>query len=537
MAVAIVGRTGSGKSFTAKGLVETDLQAGASVCVVDPTGVWWGLRLSPDGESPGHPVVIFGGAHADIEITPDQGGEIAGLVSSGRVAQSVIDIAEMSGAEQTRFLTAFIEALFSLNRQPLRLVLDEADIMAPQNPLPEQRRLQGAANKIIRRGRVKGFRPVMITQRPAVIDKSVLSQIDTLIAMRLTSPQDRKAIEDWVKGNADADEARQVIDSLASLSVGEGWYWAPAEGVLERKQFPAISSFDSGRTPQQGDVARDIRPLSQAGLDEIRAVLAAKEKPAIPKAASKVTAPLAEFAAAEQRGYERGKADGYRLGLIDGMDRSREVIAGAMQQLQTPSGKTPEQHRPDPPVGSSKPLPERTSGRNSAGLKPALQRIVNALGLWRHFGFHEIERARACVVAGYSPKASTFGVYIGELVQANLVVASSPGKIALTDAGQQHVRGVDYAGGSSIRDIARGLLKPQEARVFDAIADRWPGEISRGDLADAVGLSRTASTLGVYLGAASSLGLVEVSRPGFVRAVDWIFAGSDLALPSGADHG
>lgn len=527
MAVAIVGRTGSGKSFTAKGLVEQDLASGANVCVVDPTGVWWGLRLSPDGESPGFPVVIFGGTHADIEITPDQGGEIAGLISAGRVPQSVVDIADMSGAEQTRFLTVFLETLFTLNRQPLRLVLDEADIMAPQNPLPEQRRLQGAANKIIRRGRVKGFRPVMITQRPAVIDKSVLSQIDTLIAMRLTSPQDRKAIETWVQGNADAVEARQVLDSLASLSVGEGWHWAPAEGVLERKRFPAISSFDSGRTPQPGEAARQVRPLSQAGLDEIRVSLAPKAQ--APAATAKADAPVDQdkIAAAERRGYERGRAEGYRQGLIHSLDRAREVLAGAIEQLRAP---------PDVPRVSERPAACKGGGASATSadgpLKPALQRVVNALGIWRHLGFEEIERARASVVAGYSPKASTFGVYIGDLVQSGLVVASSPGKIALTDAGQQQVRGVDYADGVSIRHVARGLLKAQEARIFDAIADRWPGEISRSDLADAVGLSRTASTLGVYLGGVSSLGLVEVSRPGFVRAVDWVFAGEATQAPS-----
>lgn len=36
--IAIVGATGSGKTFTAKGLLEPPLSAGARVCVIDPTG-------------------------------------------------------------------------------------------------------------------------------------------------------------------------------------------------------------------------------------------------------------------------------------------------------------------------------------------------------------------------------------------------------------------------------------------------------------------------------------------------------------------
>jgi hypothetical protein len=62
------------KHFSAKGMVEADLAAGERVCVVDPTGAWWGLRLKPDGETPAYPVVIFGGDHADIRPTkPDAG--------------------------------------------------------------------------------------------------------------------------------------------------------------------------------------------------------------------------------------------------------------------------------------------------------------------------------------------------------------------------------------------------------------------------------------------------------------------------------
>ena len=43
--VAIVGTSGSGKTYAAKGWIEQLLDAGARVCVVDPLGVWWGLML------------------------------------------------------------------------------------------------------------------------------------------------------------------------------------------------------------------------------------------------------------------------------------------------------------------------------------------------------------------------------------------------------------------------------------------------------------------------------------------------------------
>ena len=71
--IAIVGTAGSGKTYAAKGFVERLLDTGARVTIVDPLGVWWGLRASADGSAAGYPVVVFGGRHADVPITAEMG--------------------------------------------------------------------------------------------------------------------------------------------------------------------------------------------------------------------------------------------------------------------------------------------------------------------------------------------------------------------------------------------------------------------------------------------------------------------------------
>lgn len=53
--IAILGRKGGGKSYTAKGIVERLLDMGRRVLVLDPLGVWAGLRTSADGEHAGYP--------------------------------------------------------------------------------------------------------------------------------------------------------------------------------------------------------------------------------------------------------------------------------------------------------------------------------------------------------------------------------------------------------------------------------------------------------------------------------------------------
>ena len=42
--IAIVGTAGSGKTYAAKGFVERLLDIAARMAIVDPLGVWWGLR-------------------------------------------------------------------------------------------------------------------------------------------------------------------------------------------------------------------------------------------------------------------------------------------------------------------------------------------------------------------------------------------------------------------------------------------------------------------------------------------------------------
>ena len=216
----------------------------------------------------------------------------------------------------TRFLTPFFETLYAKNKVAMHLVLDEADAMAPQNPMPEGRRLLGAVDKIARRGRVKGFRLWSITQRPAVLNKNVLSQISTLVAMQLNSPQDRKAIEAWVRGNADTDQAREVLDTLPQLARGEGWVWCPSLNVLGRERFPLMRTFDSSATPEHGAEQVEAKAFANVDVGALRAALSVVE----PEAGSDATAPAGRrkrgeifrpAPALDTREYDRGFAEGH----------------------------------------------------------------------------------------------------------------------------------------------------------------------------------------------------------------------------------
>src|SRR4029077_15650624 len=160
---------------------------------------------------------------------------------------------------------------FTRNREALWLVLEEADAFAPQQPMGELTRVLGEVDRIARRGRNFGFRLISNHAAPAKLKKDVLTQLSTLIAMGVTSPQDRDAVKAWVDGNAARDKARDVYDSLAHLKVGEGWIWAPDHSLLKRVKFPPIITLDTSKTPKAGDARITAPVLAATDIAKIKA--------------------------------------------------------------------------------------------------------------------------------------------------------------------------------------------------------------------------------------------------------------------------
>jgi hypothetical protein len=113
--VAIVGTSGSGKTYAAKGLVELLLTSVARICVVDPLGVWWGLRSSADGITPGFPVIVFGGRHADVPLDEGMGAAL------GRVVGTYESLALRRRRIRTREQRGSPTVHVGVRREPIRV--------------------------------------------------------------------------------------------------------------------------------------------------------------------------------------------------------------------------------------------------------------------------------------------------------------------------------------------------------------------------------------------------------------------------------
>lgn len=266
-----LGKRGSGKTNFMRVMAEEMLGNEQQVIVVDPTGASWGLRYGADGKSPGQSIYILGGEHADLALASTGGVVVADLAVEERLSM-VLDLSFFSKGEMRRFVTDFGEALYQkkapeAKKTPLHLFFDEADIFVPQRIEHGAERCFGAVDTLMRRGRIRGCGVTVASQRPAVINKDVLSQIEVLVAFRMTAPQDRDAIEHWVESHADREQAEQLLEDLTSLPIGTAWVWSPGFlDIFKKVPIRLAETFDSSRTPVAGK--RLITPKNPAHIDK-----------------------------------------------------------------------------------------------------------------------------------------------------------------------------------------------------------------------------------------------------------------------------
>ena len=255
--------------------------------VVDPVGVWWGLKSSRDGRRPGIPVVLMGGEHGDVPLAPESGEIIADFVADPTSPSVVLDLKRFTQGEMVRFMTAFLSRLYHVNPdKSLHVVLDEADQVAPQRPMPGEQAMLGAAQRVTKLGRAKGLHPILITQRPATLSKNVLTQAGLLISHAVTGPQDRNAIDDWIKANAEEGERETFLAELSGLPRGTAYFWSPdlaPDGRQRGKDDPPLfrqvavrdrETFDSSATPKRGEAVKP-KALAEVDLEALKGRIAA----------------------------------------------------------------------------------------------------------------------------------------------------------------------------------------------------------------------------------------------------------------------
>lgn len=521
--LGFVGTAGSGKTYNAGAGVERLLAAGGRVIIPDPLGVWWGLGLNSDGRSPAPwrekgRLVIFGGEHGDLPLNEHAGALIGETVA--KMAESAI--LDLSGfgtkAAEIRFMLAFLTALYRhASREPVHLVFDEADMWAPQQERDkgESPKLLGMMETVVRRGRIRGFIPWLISQRPAVLNKNVLSQVDGLVAFKLTSSQDRAALGAWIEGQADREQGKAILGSLPTLPIGTGVVWLPNRNVLATSAFPPKLTFDSSRTPKRGERVerKELKPLD---LDKLKSKLASIEEEAKandPRALKAEVARLTrELAAAAKQAPATAPSWPDQRNLVQQLTDELSETSAALERLTASASElqrrqklaaaalggesvsiptvVPPQRRPAavPPSVERRPVPAREPGPSEGnGKLPPGERAV----LIAAVQYGGVDRDQLSVLTGY--KRSSRDAYIARLRDKGLVEVA--GQTVNPSSAAADALGTDYEPlptGDELQKYWVQRLPPGEVAILNALIESYPNPVARNELDDRTGYKRSS---------------------------------------------
>ena len=539
----ILGRTGSGKSYAATKLAEEMLEAKAQIVVLDPVGVWWGLRVgtikTDSGPPAGFEIPILGGLHGDIPLEPGGGALIADLIVD-KMISAVVDLSGFLLSEQRRFATDFAMQFFhrkKAQRSAVHLFVEEAQEFVPQNVRGDVAKMVGAFERLLKLGRNFGIGATLISQRPQSVNKDVLNQTECLLAFQMTGPQERKTVQGWI---AEKGIDEDIAGDLPHLKIGQCHIWSPQ--WLEVSKTITIAqkkTADVSSTPKPGVKAIEPKQLSQIELEDLSDKMLAtieRAKQEDPKALRKEIADLKRELAKQpvekvhiesktrevpvlkngqlsriekiaDRMYSEAQRHGKAMSLLwENFNEVAVALKNAMSALSQPLEQKFERPRLiDAKSGEARnrvaPLARETQVSKTAASSSNGDQVALGIGERRcaiAIAQHPngVRREQLTTLTGY--KRSTRNTYLQRLLAAGLIREHAAERFLITEAGIDWI-GSDYEPlptGAQLQNYWINKLPHGESRIFQAVLGR-PEGITREEIGELTGFKR--STRNTYL--------------------------------------
>lgn len=108
-------------------------------------------------------------------------------------------------------------------KDPILLVCEEAHRYVPDHGEAQYAAAQGAIRRIAREGRKYGIGLMLVSQRPADVDSTVISQCGTWVVLRLTNSADQQHVARFLPdGLSGMVDALPILSQQEAIFVGEG---------------------------------------------------------------------------------------------------------------------------------------------------------------------------------------------------------------------------------------------------------------------------------------------------------------------------
>ena len=127
--------------------------------------------------------------------------------------------------------------------RPLLIAYDEAHSYLGKND--DNSYAKTAVERIFKEGRKFGLGALVISQRPSEISETILAQVGTFIALRLTNSSDQSIVKSLAPDNMNS-----LIDLLPSLRIGEAIVVGEAIKIPSRIRLPLQNPRPDSADPQ-----------------------------------------------------------------------------------------------------------------------------------------------------------------------------------------------------------------------------------------------------------------------------------------------
>jgi hypothetical protein len=153
--------------------------------------------------------------------------------------------------------------LWSEGQVPVALVCEEAHRYVPANPNLGFEPAKRAIAKIAKEGRKYGASLCIVTQRPAEIDPTILSQCNMVFALRMSNDRDQAIVKSAV-----ADTGAGLLEFLAALGQREAIAFGEGLSLPVRVRFDELPADRTPRSSGARFSERWQKPMGDEGFLE-----------------------------------------------------------------------------------------------------------------------------------------------------------------------------------------------------------------------------------------------------------------------------
>jgi DNA-binding transcriptional ArsR family regulator len=244
----VIGQSGSGKSYLMGVICEKLCENNIGFCIIDTEGEYFSLKEKFD-------VLWVGGENSDINIMKVDFKRLVEKLIKDNIS-CIIDVSDV--IDDRRTVADFCSKLYEVEsklRQPYLLLIEESDKFVPQS-----RESLDILEEISKRGRKRGLGILIASQRPALVNKNVLSQCNSQFIGKLTTVNDLQAVSLFFS-------SRRELEELPNLKPGEFFAMGDiSTGKVKMHSVERVTQH-KGLTPQ-------LLPKPKGKISEVKEIFA-----------------------------------------------------------------------------------------------------------------------------------------------------------------------------------------------------------------------------------------------------------------------